>query len=76
MTAISYKIDKDVPRPACGSGVRHFPFNEMEVGDSFAIPFAEAQRVRTAATNYGIKHGIKFSVLKVDSETSRCWRVA
>ena len=62
-------IDKAIPLPS------RFPFEQMEVGDSFAIP-PDVQRTTAsvAAARYGSKHGMKFITRKMPDGTIRCWR--
>lgn len=64
------KIEKNVPLP------RRFPFDDMQVGDSFAIP-SEVHRttVSVAANRYGAKHGVKFTVRLMPNRSYRCWRI-
>lgn len=64
-------IEKGVPLP------KRFPFADMEVGDSFAIP-AETRRsaVNVAAKRFGVKHGMKFTVRLMPDRSLRCWRIA
>jgi hypothetical protein len=63
-------IDKNVPLPA------RFPFEQMEVGDSFAVPSGvHRTTVSIAALRYGRKHGRKFITRKMPDGTIRCWRV-
>jgi hypothetical protein len=65
------RIDKDVPIPA------RYPFADMQVGDSFAVPpTIKRQAVAVAALRHGIKHGMKFTVRLTTDRTLRCWRVA
>jgi hypothetical protein len=61
-------IDKNVPLPA------RFPFEQMEVGDSFAVPpSVHRTTVGIAALRYGRKHGMKFITRKTLDGTIRCW---
>ena len=62
-------IDKAIPIP------NRFPFDKMEVGDSFAIP-ADVPRttVNVAARRYGDKHNMKFITRQMPDGTIRCWR--
>ena len=60
-------IDKNVPLPA------RFPFEQMEVGDSFVIT-TKRQTASVAARRYGDKHGRKFITRKMPDGTIRCWR--
>ena len=60
-------IDKNVPLPA------RFPFDKMEVGDSFVIT-TKRQTASVAARRYGDKHGMKFVTRQMPDGTIRCWR--
>lgn len=63
-------IDKKVPLP------RRFPFEHMQVGDSFAVPpDVKRPAVTVAAMRFGRKHGMKFTVRQVADKTFRCWRI-
>lgn len=54
-----------------------FPFAQMNVGDSFAIPDGvKRQTVNVAAKRWGDKHGQKFTVRTMADKTLRCWRIA
>lgn len=91
-----YKIEKQIPIPP-GNGrdkVRKYPFNEMEIGDSFGIGSTGSakvrydaaaaygsrlsleHRIRVAASAYGSRHGMKFSVKTDSTGGYRCWRVS
>lgn len=63
------KVESGIPIP------KKFPFDEMQVGDSFAIP-PEVKRgtVRIAAMRYGDKHGMTFVTKKMPDGSYRCWR--
>jgi hypothetical protein len=60
-------IDKGVPIP------NRFPFDQMEVGDSFVIT-TKRQTASVAARRYGDKHGMKFITRQMPDGTFRCWR--
>lgn len=65
------KVDKGIPVPVS------FPFSEMEVGDSFAVPESiKRTTVNVAAKRYADKHGGKFTVRLMPDRSYRCWRVA
>jgi hypothetical protein len=55
---------------------KKYPFEEMKVNDSFAIP-TNIQRttVAVAAKRYGDKHKMKFIVRIMEDRTYRCWRI-
>lgn len=64
------KVEKNILMP------RQWPFDEMQVGDSFAVPpNAKRPAVNVAAMRYGRKHNMKFTVRKTP-EGYRCWRIA
>jgi hypothetical protein len=54
---------------------RLYPFNEMKVGQSFAVSSSDYNRVMSAAYAYGKKHGLKFAFER-DGDNYRCGRVA
>lgn len=62
------KIESNVPLPS------KFPFAQMKVGDSFlAPPDINRTSVSVSAKRFGTKHGMKFTVRKVE-QGFRCWR--
>ena len=65
------RIDKGIPMPG------KFPFEKMEVGDSFVIPHtARRASVYIAAKRFAAEHGVKFATRKLPDGTLRCWRIA
>lgn len=65
------RIEKGVPIPG------RFPFEQMEVGDSFAVPSGVPRTtISIAALRYGRKHGAKFTTRTLPDGTIRCWRTA
>jgi hypothetical protein len=78
---MAFEIEKGVPVPALGRGGRRvlkYPFNEMEVGDSFLVSVGEDSRARVmtrlinAAGHYKPK---RFKTAGVPDGV-RCWRIA
>lgn len=70
------EIEKNVPLKRVTPGQKSpYPFQDMEVGDSFAFPGA----YHTAAAHTQIwKHrlpGKRFSLRKMDDGSIRIWRV-
>lgn len=63
-------IEKGVPIP------RRYPFEHMQVGDSFAVPEGiNRTRVSIAAMRYGREHKMKFTVRQMPDRSLRCWRL-
>jgi len=76
MTGIP-KIETDVPIPTVGKSRLTYPFNAMQVGDSFAVPVSKAASMRNCAHHYQKKHGHKYLTRRNRTGTQvRVWRVA
>jgi len=64
------KVESGIPMP------QRYPFKDMQVGDSFAVPpQAKRPSVTVAAKRFGDKHGMKFTIRKTP-DGFRCWRIA
>lgn len=64
------KIDKNIKLPS------KFPFKDMKVGDSFAVPpNVKRPAVTVAAMRFGRKHGMRFTVRQMPNKSFRCWRI-
>jgi hypothetical protein len=72
-----FKIEKKVPLPNAGSRFSAYPFEAMEVGDSFAIATREdAERVRGTAYSWAHRNGkAKLTIRRQADGTYRCWRI-
>lgn len=70
---MTYKIDKATPMPEYlgNKNATKYPFERMEVGDSF---LAETDRAGAAAHAYGKRHDKKF-VFRREGKKYRVWRV-
>jgi hypothetical protein len=70
------KIEKAIPIPP-----RHvhfnqkYPFRDMEVGESVALPAEAIHKARDAAYAYAKANKKKFTVRKISETEYRCWRV-
>lgn len=53
---------------------RKYPFPTMRPGDMFHVEPESVAQVRWAASQYGRRHGVTFSVLKYEKGTG-CWRI-
>jgi hypothetical protein len=77
-----FDIEKNVPLPIMYGDAKYlYPFMEMELNDSFFVPFSFFEngrkgvlRVRVSASYYGKKLGRKFSA-RFDGEGIRVWRI-
>ena len=80
------KVEKNVPLPARRGSKNHkYPWEEMEIGDSFSVPIdgrgpqMVAASVGRAAQVAKIKYQHRYSVLTVEENGAkiiRVWRVA
>lgn len=68
-----YIIEKNVPLPNCKT--IKYPFDKMEINDSFIVPIEEKSTLHSAIVT-ARKTGRTFTVKKVDSNTLRCWRLS
>lgn len=76
-----YAIEKNVPVPTTDSRGRPnlYPWGQMQVGDSFAVPIsaenkvAMRRRLWAGARRYGKANGIKFTVRTLPG-LLRVWR--
>lgn len=75
---MSYVIEKNVPmknKVAKKKFVRKYPFDEMEVGDSFAVEAENREKVRVACSLEGSRKKKYFKVSLDENDTLRCWRL-
>ena len=76
----NYIIEKNVPIPSPRGGDRAYPFDLMQVGDSFKIEKKDQGRVSASAWAHAKRASergekMRFIVRKVDADTCRIWRV-
>jgi len=78
-----YKIEKNIPKTR-GKGNKTYPFDEMEVGDSFLINVPADRKLNTmqaqtlsAALSYASHdgNGKKFTTRRQSDTSFRIWRV-
>lgn len=72
------RINKDTPMISKWPFANKFPFENMQVGDSFAVPDDVTRvAVSVAAMRYGKKNTMKFTIrLASEDGKLRCWRIA
>ena len=73
------EIEKNIEIPERIDGRKtkpyKYPFNKMEVGDSFRVEDPKSYRgLYYAAYTYGKKAGQEFIVKRLEDNSSRCWR--
>lgn len=75
-----YEIENGIEIPKSNYGYySKYPFGEMEIGESFFVPFGDDKhiirvRVQTAASYYGKRNNVRFLTRTVDGGV-RVWRV-
>jgi hypothetical protein len=65
------KIEKNIPFP-----INKYPWREMELGDSFAVPLNSP--ATSALSNVNKRYGIKFAsrtVVENGARVKRIWRI-
>lgn len=69
-------IDKNIPVPPSrrGSGKSVYPFDKMELGDSFFVPKKKQSIMAAYARVVGKRKGMKF-ITRVEADGVRVWRV-
>lgn len=69
-----FQIEKNVSIPARRN---KYPWQHMDVGDSFVVPMEKKASVKVAAVNWGKRHAACFSS-REDKERGelRVWRIA
>jgi hypothetical protein len=75
---MSFKIEKNVAIPASvrTGGKSKYPWNELDVGDSFFVPGAKVSTFYTLTTGQNKKDPGKRFIARKDGEGVRVWRVA
>ena len=71
------KVEEGIPLPEAASRTPKYPWAKMRVGDSFFIACKRAETgvPRSAASVWGKRHNMKFSIHHVDGGV-RVWRTA
>ena len=73
---MAYQIDKGVPMPPIsrGKGRLVYPWDEMEVGDSFFVKDGKVKTLSRSCGTYGKRLERKFTSRTVEGG-ARVWRV-
>jgi len=73
---MKFVVEKGIPLVGDGRGrQKNYPFENMNVGDSFAFPKEIRVSVARAAHYHGKSKGKMFTTRAVDG-AYRCWRIA
>ena len=75
------KIEKSVPCPPGRFSIRLYPIDQLEIGDSFAVPSEQARCLRSVLGPYKASHpGWNYTCRAVDkadgTKETRVWRLA
>lgn len=70
------EIDKDIPIPPDSRGSAHYPWADMEIGDSFPVHISKCGGVSSSAHTWGVKQTPerKFTIRKISDIEYRVWR--
>lgn len=69
-----YEIDKGIAIPDPRTNGCIYPWDDMEIGDSFIVPPEKDKSIHATKSAAGKRYGKKFIARKVDGGT-RVWRV-
>lgn len=75
----TFQIEKGVPLPARRFGRKSrflFPFEQMEIGDSFAGQKSDWASAQAAMRRFCRMNGKEFTIRKLEDGGFRIWRVA
>lgn len=73
-----FKISKNIPIPAKTPGARpvfQYPFDQMDVGDSFELNNFHPVRTPSRLRYHADKQGVKVAYRTVGKNKARVWRV-
>jgi len=67
------EIDKNIEIPV--KGCANYPFKHMEIGDSFIVDVENVAAFRNRTYIAAKELNFKFSTLKTEDGSYRCWRI-
>lgn len=71
-----FKVEHGVPIPQLGGPRnRKYPWDKLQVGDSFTVPLRMRNSVSACAARYRKVYGKRFSTRMVGDDLCRVWRV-
>ena len=69
-----YVVEAGYELPRTARRCYKYPFDSMNVGDSFSLSEKDRGSASGAASNYGKAYKRKYTVRKIDDGQYRCWR--
>jgi len=74
---MKFKLEKDIPIPAKQTRKRPsiYPFNNMEIGESFLVPLNKLKAARIAVGTYKRRHPDWGYASRTLPEGFRIWRI-
>jgi hypothetical protein len=73
---MTIKIDKNIPIPTAPTEAAAYPFDLLEIDDSFAVPIEKTHSVRTRMHFEHRKNsGKRFVTRTIDGRDCRVWRI-
>lgn len=70
-----FEIEKGIPVPTTRQGNYKYPWDEMEVGDSFFIKGKVRAQIAPSIKRIEVTRGVKFTAHQVE-DGLRVWRIA
>lgn len=71
-----YRVEKGIPMPESRrGGLVKYPFQTMDIGDSFEFPLQEYAAIQSACRAGRLIKDKRFSLRKETTTTGRIWRV-
>lgn len=70
-----FEVEKDIPLPKTRQKLKKYPWDSMEIGDSFLVPKTEGKNARASAYASGFKSGRKYASRLQKDGTTRIWRL-
>lgn len=74
-----FEIQKHIPIPDARSAPKAYPFQQMDIGDSFSVPLSARKNARVAASVDAQRNGRKYvtrTLVEDEKYICRIWRTA
>ena len=70
-----YRVEQGVEIPPAQNIRLKYPFNVMQIGDSFSCDIKDRGTIEAYSHSYGKRHKMKFVTRSIDEKTGRLWRI-